>query len=388
MRYKYQSYAKDGNGAVIASATISVYLASTTTVADVYTAFSGGTAVNSVTSDSEGYFYFWVDDGDYTGEQFFKLVITKSRFSARTLDNIEVLPLLYAGSGTTANRPTVTAVGMYYIDTDIGCPVYWSGSAWQTASLVTDTTPQLGGNLDMNSNNIQGVTPTEMSYVDPTSSIQTQLNTLDSDKVSYTGTAQVPWAKGADVASANALPILTDGNYFDVTGTTSITSIDTTGQVGTVIKLHFDAILIITHHATDLILPGGANITTAAGDEAEFVEYASGDWRCTSFQTATTTPVAGDAVIKAWVSCTGATPPVINDSYNVSSVTRTSAGVFVVNWDTDFADTNYCVVATGEDQLVTYIDTVATGSCEVKTDSVGGTPSDPTNFYVMAIGAQ
>ncbi len=30
-------------------------------------------------------------------------------------------------------------------------------------------------------------------------------------------------------------------------------------------------------------MPGGANITTAAGDEAEFVEYASGDWRCTSY---------------------------------------------------------------------------------------------------------
>lgn len=86
------------------------------------------------------------------------------------------------------------------------------------------------------------------------------------------------WAKGADVASANALTLGTDGNYFDITGTTAITSIGTLG-VGTVVKLHFDAALTLTHHATDLILPGGANITTAAGDEAEFVEYATGDWR-------------------------------------------------------------------------------------------------------------
>lgn len=90
------------------------------------------------------------------------------------------------------------------------------------------------------------------------------------------------WAKGADVASANALTLGTDGNYFDITGTTSITSIGTLG-VGTVVKLHFDGALTLTHHATDLILPGSSNITTAAGDEAEFVEYATGDWRCTNY---------------------------------------------------------------------------------------------------------
>ncbi len=89
------------------------------------------------------------------------------------------------------------------------------------------------------------------------------------------------WAKGEDVASAAALT-LGDGNYFDVTGTTAITSIGTKG-VGTVVKLHFDGVLTLTHHATDLVLPGGNNITTVAGDEAEFVEYAAGDWRCTSY---------------------------------------------------------------------------------------------------------
>lgn len=100
------------------------------------------------------------------------------------------------------------------------------------------------------------------------------------------------WAKGADVASANALTLGTDGNYFDITGTTAITSIGTLG-VGTVVKLHFDAALTLTNHATDLILPGAANITTAAGDEAEFIEYATGDWRCTSYTKANGQAVVG-----------------------------------------------------------------------------------------------
>lgn len=86
-------------------------------------------------------------------------------------------------------------------------------------------------------------------------------------------------SKGADVASANALVLGTDGNYFDITGTTAILSIGTLG-VGALVGLHFDGILTLTHHATNLILPGGINITTAAGDEAVFREYATGDWRC------------------------------------------------------------------------------------------------------------
>lgn len=97
------------------------------------------------------------------------------------------------------------------------------------------------------------------------------------------------WTKGADVASATSLT-LGDGNYFDITGTTTVATIATKG-VGTVVKLHFDGILTLTNSA-DLVLPGGADITTAAGDEAEFIEYATGDWRCTDYQRASGLPLA------------------------------------------------------------------------------------------------
>ena len=97
-----------------------------------------------------------------------------------------------------------------------------------------------------------------------------------------THTAQVRWAKGADVASAAALTFGTDGNYFDITGTVTVTSIGTLG-VGTVIKLHFDAVLTLIQHVTNLIIKGGDDIVTAAGDEAEFVEYATGSWRMTNY---------------------------------------------------------------------------------------------------------
>ena len=83
---------------------------------------------------------------------------------------------------------------------------------------------------------------------------------------------------GADVASAGALPVVADGRFADVTGTTSITSLAALG-VGAVKYLQFDGIVTVTHHATDLVLPQGKNILTQAGQVLGFYEYAAGDWR-------------------------------------------------------------------------------------------------------------
>ena len=60
------------------------------------------------------------------------------------------------------------------------------------------------------------------------------------------------FAKGANVASAAALTLGADGNIFDVTGTTTITSINSVA-IGTIAFLHFNGALTLTHHATDLI---------------------------------------------------------------------------------------------------------------------------------------
>jgi len=121
-----------------------------------------------------------------------------------------------------------------------------------------------------------------------------------------TASSTIRWAKGADVASAAALTLGTDGNIFDITGTTAITSIGTLG-IGTVVKLHFDDVLTLTHNATDLILLGGENITTAAGDEAEFYEYASGDWICANYERAANTPGSGVPLLQAETATTSGT---------------------------------------------------------------------------------
>lgn len=95
------------------------------------------------------------------------------------------------------------------------------------------------------------------------------------------------FSKGADIASASALSLGSDGNFFDVTGTTTILSIASV-RVGVLIGLQFDGILTLTHHATNLFLPSKLNITTEAGDVGLFYEYAAGKWRCISYSRAST----------------------------------------------------------------------------------------------------
>ena len=137
---------------------------------------------------------------------------------------------------------------------------------------------------------------------------------FDANGVTFKGT------KGSDVASAAALPVTDTGNYFDITGTTAITSIKTIG-VGTTLHLHFDGALTLTHHATDLVLPGGVDIETQSGDEAIFIEYATGDWRCVNYQryrAIEMTPVYMDAAPQALSG-----PGAVDTSSPVTNVTTT-----------------------------------------------------------------
>jgi hypothetical protein len=111
--------------------------------------------------------------------------------------------------------------------------------------LVADTTPQLGGVLETNAH-------------------------------------QVRESKGADVARAATLTLGNDGNYFFVTGSTTVTAIATKG-VGTRVTLRFQTVGWLTHHASNLILPGSQDIYTAANDIAVLREYATGQWICESY---------------------------------------------------------------------------------------------------------
>ena len=93
--------------------------------------------------------------------------------------------------------------------------------------------------------------------------------------------APIDEAEGAIVPSSSTINLETaTGNYIHVSGTTSITGV--TLNQGASREVVFDGILTLTNGA-NLILPSGANITTAAGDTAEFRGEASGVVRCVNY---------------------------------------------------------------------------------------------------------
>ncbi len=100
---------------------------------------------------------------------------------------------------------------------------------------------------------------------------------------------QAIWKKGTDIASAGTISV-GNGGYFDVTGTTTITTINfATDAAGRTAVLQFDGAVTLTH-GSNLILPGGKNITTAAGDIVHIKSEGSGIKRVTAYQRAANFP--------------------------------------------------------------------------------------------------
>lgn len=110
------------------------------------------------------------------------------------------------------------------------------------------------------------------------------------------GLFRIDLDKGADIASATTTDIgAATGNYVVITGTVTITGLGTI-KAGTHRWVRFAGALTLTHNATSLILPGGADITTAAGDMMLAISEGSGNWRVPFYQRAD-----GKAVIRSGV---------------------------------------------------------------------------------------
>jgi len=74
-----------------------------------------------------------------------------------------------------------------------------------------------------------------------------------------------------------------NSNTINITGTATITAFGTITP-GTTRRLLFNGVLTLVHNATSLILPGAANIVTAAGDVALMLSLGGGNWKCVDFQ--------------------------------------------------------------------------------------------------------
>lgn len=93
-------------------------------------------------------------------------------------------------------------------------------------------------------------------------------------------------AKGADVASADEIT-LGIGNYFDVTGTTTIDHINKTDwTAGSEVTFQFDSNVTVTHNAgtptgteASILLAGAVNFSATPDDILKLVYDGGAIWR-------------------------------------------------------------------------------------------------------------
>lgn len=129
--------------------------------------------------------------------------------------------------------------------------------------------------------------------------------------------------KGADVASTASMTLGNDGNFFDITGTTTITSI-TAKPAGTVVWLQFDGALTVTD-GSNLKLNG--NFSTAAESVLQLVSDGSSWYEVSrqptagSFISLSDTPSSFSGQAKKYVRVnTGATAlEFITDPFDTTS---------------------------------------------------------------------
>lgn len=152
---------------------------------------------------------------------------------------------------------------------------YWRGDkTWQTL-------PNGATNLSVTGQTATGLTVasdtgTDAAIPQATGSLAGLQSAADKAK------EDVIWNIGPDIASAATMDIgASTGDIMNVTGNTGITAF-TSAPAGVRKKLIFGSTISITHNATSLIMPNGANVTLVAGSCLEFLSLGSGNWRCTS----------------------------------------------------------------------------------------------------------
>jgi hypothetical protein len=108
-----------------------------------------------------------------------------------------------------------------------------------------------------------------------------------------------------------------------ISGTTAITSFGTSMLPGQCKLVTFGGALTLTYNATSMLLPGGSNITTAAGDQAFVQCVSSGNYQLL-YQ-----PVSGKAVISAstvpYFAAAGCLPSAMSGTNTTAAIT-VSAG--------------------------------------------------------------
>jgi len=191
-------------------------------------------------------------------------------------------------------------------------------------TLITELSQTAGSNGPAGS-----VSPIELDNYDRAhASFIAQLR----DGKGHAATASVASATTTDIGAANSLSV-------EITGTTTITGFGTAYSGPRLLR--FAGALTLTHGAS-LALPGGANITTAAGDTCiASPNLAASGWNVYAYQRAA---VFGGPTFSAYLASSGG---------SVSDSTFTKCLFDTELWDTDgnFASSRFTPTVAGYYQI-------------------------------------
>ncbi len=242
---------------------------------------AGVTEASSVVADRKNMLFAFDDDGDFSVTQ--EIGTSQGNWAASTAYVVRDI-VKDTGASPQAIYICLTAhtsSGSLPISTNTDAAKWrllvedGAVGATGTGNIVEDTSPQLGGFLDANGNYIQ-------------------------------------MQKGGDISSASPTVVDTDGDYFIVTGTTNFSAL--TVAADRHFFLEFAGALTITHGSGTIDLPGGANITTVAGDVAEFVSTASNVVTCVNYTRASGKAVVGSTagISTIWIPALAMVSPTTN----------------------------------------------------------------------------
>lgn len=196
--------------------------------------------------------------------------------------------VLAGSANMTFNGTVLTA---HTLDASTGGVVFPDNTTQTTAAAVGGSDTQVQFNDGGVFAGDAGLVFNKTTNALTTTGLLTAAGATLSSTLTMTGAA-VNGAVRVDVASATTCAIgAAASNYVRITGTTTITGMGTVAS-GIYRDVVFAGALTLTYNATTLILPGAANITTAAGDTAGFVSDGAGNWRCLYYQRASGLSVA------------------------------------------------------------------------------------------------
>jgi hypothetical protein len=388
----------DSTGAVYALATMTFYIVGTTTPADVYTTAALSVAhQNPLTLGADGRIpEIFMDQ-------------TRLKVVFKDSDGVTISGLSWDGIDKTKQRVKSASAPS---------PTY-PGLEWHDTST---------GNLkERNAANSAWIDRGAIDSIGNTASVTETLTGTETGKLVTPDGLAALWQRGSNItpsAGTVSLPSTGGGVFNIAAGDFAAIS---TAQGGRAVLFVFGGTSVITHNGTSMILPGGANLTTEAGDCAMFVNEAEANasgtnWRCVWFQRDSTTlappvnyaasqsemeaassalrwvtPVSAKwhpGVAKCWayVTVSGGTPS-LDASHNITSITDTNTGRLTITIATDFSSAAWSYACASEQpsagtESIANIrtSTLAAGTVEVTCSALGGTDADPASYGFQGFG--